>query len=191
MNTATRTQRPEELRIFVERLMHFMNLWTVYKDTLSGHYIPSTGKVHVENKDRIEFPVGITMMFVLYSYFYSLVEDSDDGLNGFRVWREVWPHEEAAISAVEARVLPFVDRLRLFRNRLGFHGSRTRSHEAAGFDLFNQHSGTEIYDAMRLYKSLGAALLGMDTAVHANNSEDQVRCRAWIDEVAARAATQI
>lgn len=99
MNTATRTQRPEELRIFVERLMHFMNLWTIYKDTLSGHYVPSVGKAHVENKDRIEFPVGITMMFVLYSYFYSLVEDSDDGLNGFRVWREVWPSEEVAISA--------------------------------------------------------------------------------------------
>ncbi len=188
--TATKTERPEELRIFVERLTHFMNLWTIYKDLISGHYVPSVGKVMSrsdENADGQEWPVNITMMFVLYAYFYSLVEDSDDGLNGFRVWREVWPQEEAAISAVESRVLPFVDRLRLFRNRLGFHGSRTRRHEGAGFDLFNEHSGTDVYESMRLFKSLGAALLGMDMAVYAHNLDDQARCRAWIDRVTAEA----
>ena len=35
----------EELRIFVERFMHFMNLWTIYKDMLSGHYKPSYGEI--------------------------------------------------------------------------------------------------------------------------------------------------
>src|SRR6266851_4495086 len=149
---AAKTERPEELRIFVERLTHFMNLWTIYKDLISGHYVPSVGKVMSrsdENADGQEWPVNITMMFVLYAYFYSLVEDSNDGLNGFRVWREVWPREKAAIDAVETRVAPFRDRLRLFRNRMGFHGSRTRSHEAAAFELFDKHSGTEVYDAMR------------------------------------------
>src|SRR5262249_33496866 len=120
--------------------MHFMNLWTIYKDLISSHYLPSVGKVMSrsdENADGREWPVNITMMFVLYAYFYSLVEDSEDGLNGFRVWREVWPQEESAISAVQRRVSPFVGRLRLFRNRLGFHGSRTRHHEGVGFHLFS------------------------------------------------------
>ena len=182
--------RGEELSIFVERFMHFMNLWTVYKDLLTAHYVPSVGtvlKTANENANGKDWPVNISIMLILYSYFYSLVEDSDNGLNGFRVWRQVWPNEEAAISAVEARVLPFVDRLRVFRNRLGFHGSRTRSHEAAGFDLFAQHGGDEIYNAMRLFKSLGAALLGMDTAVYANDNEAQARCRAWIDRVTLEA----
>ena len=186
----TQMSRGEELSIFVERFMHFMNLWTVYKDLLTAHYVPSVGtvlKTANENANGKDWPVNISIMLILYSYFYSLVEDSDNGLNGFRVWRQVWPNEEAAISAVEARVLPFVDRLRVFRNRLGFHGSRTRSHEAAGFDLFAQHGGDEIYNAMRLFKSLGAALLGMDTAVYANDNEAQARCRAWIDSVTLEA----
>jgi hypothetical protein len=56
-----------------------------------------------------------------------------------------------------------------------------------GFDLFDKHTGDEIYNAMRLFKSLGAALLGMDTAVNENDAHDQARCRAWIDKVAAEA----
>lgn len=40
---------------------------------------------------------------------------------------------------------------------------------------------------MRLFKALGAALLGMDMAVYAHNLDDQARCRAWIDRVTAEA----
>ncbi len=35
----------EELRVFAERFMHFMNLWTIYKDMFTGHYKPSYGKM--------------------------------------------------------------------------------------------------------------------------------------------------
>ena len=185
------TDNKEELRIFVERFMHFMNLWTIYKDMLTGHYIPSLGEMLTASDpiptDKKKWPVNITMMLVLYAYFYSLVEDSDEGLNGFRVWREVWPSEDAAISAVEARVAPFLGRLRVFRNRMGFHGSRTRTHEAAAFDLFNKHSGDEIFEAMKLFKALGVGLLGMDRAQFANDQQEQERFRKWIDEVAAKA----
>jgi len=186
----------EELRIFVERFLHFMNLWTIYKDMLTEHYRPSYGgmmrELGSEPIDNKKWPVDMTMMFVLYAYFYSLVEDSDDGLNGFRVWREVWPQEKAAIDAVEGRVAPFRDRLRVFRNRLGFHGSRTRSHEAAAFGLFDKHTGTEIYETMRLFKHLGAGLLGLDRATVQNNPLEQQQYRQWIDEAAsgARALAQ-
>src|SRR5260370_656377 len=97
-----------------------------------------------------------TMMFVLYAYFYSMVEDDPQGVNGFRVWRAAWPEEENAIAAVEALVTPLVPGLKLFRNRLGFHGSRSRSHEAKAFDLFSQHSGTAVWNAMANFKSLAA-----------------------------------
>jgi hypothetical protein len=66
-------------------------------------------------------------------------------------------------------------------------GSRTRRHEGAGFGLFNEHSGTEVYQSTRLFKSLGAALLGMDMAVYAHNLDDQARGRAWIDRVTGAA----
>jgi len=192
MSTTTREKQTEELRIFAERFMHFMNLWTIYRDMLTGHYTPTLGEMYRGEEAGKEFdtkkwPVNISMMLVLYAYFYSLVEDSEEGLNGFRVWREVWPNEGPAISAVEARVAPFRDRLRVYRNRLGFHGSRTRAHEAKAFELFSAHSGDEILESMKLFKALGAALLGMDMAVRANNQQEQARCRKWIDDVATKA----
>ena len=149
--------------------MNFMNLWTIYSDLLKGHYIPSCGHASINPDEGPEnaserWPVGITVMFLLYGYFYSLVEDSDDGINGFRLWHERHPEEIEAIGAVEAQVAPFLDALRLFRNRLGFHGSRTRTHEARGFELFNSHSGEQVLNALRNFKALGAALFGKENA---------------------------
>jgi hypothetical protein len=101
-------------------------------------------------------------MFVLYAWFYSLIEDEENAVNGFRLWRERFPEEERAIAAVEAEVVPFRNDLKLFRNRLGFHGSTSRTHEAVGFQLFSNYSGTEILEAMLKFKSLGAALLAKE-----------------------------
>jgi hypothetical protein len=173
-----RTKRPEELSIYAERHLDFLNIWTIYADLLKGAYKPS-----LNDEER---PVAITMMFVVYAYFYSLVEDSDEGLNGFRVWRAKLPGEDRAISAVEGKVKPFLARLRIFRNRMGFHGSRSRNHERAAFDLFNKHSGTEIFETIVLYKALAAALFGMDTALHLNDTEEIARCRARLDGIAAQ-----
>lgn len=169
----------EELGIFAERFMHFLNLWTIYSDMLSGRYVPTVTDT--------ECPPNITTMLVLYAYFYSLVEDSEDGLNGFRVWRERFPEEVVAITAVETQVAPFRDRLRLFRNRLGFHGSRTRTHESRGYDLFAQHSGTEIWKAMRNFKSLGAALFAKANQQQGIGKLNQTDVRSWIDSVTERA----
>ena len=191
MNAIAAESQREELGIFAERFMHFMNLWTIYRDLLSKHYVPSIGpeltEANVSTFDKKEFPVAITMMLVLYSYFYSLIEDSEDGLNGFRIWLEVWPSESTPISAVESRISPFRNRLRVFRNRLGFHGSRNRDREEAGFELFNKHSGTEVFEAIKLFKSLGAALFAMDMATRSNDPHELARARAWIDSVTSKA----
>jgi hypothetical protein len=41
-------------------------------------------------------------MFLLYSTFYSLIDDDPRSVNAFRVWRRNFPEEESAIAAVEA-----------------------------------------------------------------------------------------
>jgi hypothetical protein len=149
----------EELVIFVERLMHFMNVWTVYRDLLSGHYVPTVGAP----SESDPFPnMTVTMMFLLYASFYSLIEEDEKSVNAFRVWRQHFPKEESAIAAVEAQVTPFTKDLKRFRNRLGFHGSRSRAHEASGFDLFAKHSGSAILTAMANFKRLGAVLLAKE-----------------------------
>lgn len=178
----------EEFRIFVERFIHFMNLWTVYMDLLSEHYKPS---VEI-TKDKSATPTSATnmqstLMFILYAFFYSLVEDSADSVNAFRVWRVRFPEEEKAIAAVEARVTPLKNDLRVFRNRLGFHGSRSRAHEAAGFDLFANHSGTDVLNAMKKFKSLGAALLAKENAQR-GTPEDVAGVQQWLDRIAQQAS---
>jgi hypothetical protein len=150
----------EEFGIFVERFMHFMNVWTVYRDLLSGDYVPTVGPP----SENVSFPnMGDTMMFLLYASFYSLIEEDKMSVNAFRVWREHFPEEESAIAAVEAQVIPFTEDLRRFRNRLRFHGSRSRGHEAPGFDIFAKHSGDTILTTMANFKRLGAALLAQET----------------------------
>jgi hypothetical protein len=175
----------EEFTIFVERLTHFNNLWTVYSDMLTRKYVPSVG-----DRDWSIFDPRTTMMLMLYAYFYSLIEDSSDGLNGFRVWREHFPEEEQAIVAVEAVINPFKDELRLFRNRLGFHGSRSREHESRGFELFAKSSGTETFEAVKRFKALGAILLYKDRAVRSSNAEQLNDARLKLDQITQRAKAQ-
>jgi hypothetical protein len=186
------TKPLETFGIFVDRFMNFMNIWTIYSDILSGHYVPSVGTTFrtqqdVEETTAGEWPVNLTMMFLLYGYFYTLVEDSEDAVNGFRLWRERHPDEKAAIDAVEAQVAPFRERLRLFRNRLAFHGSQSRSHESRGFELFKEHSGNEVLDAIKNFKSLGAALFAKENARQGIGPTTSETARQWIDRVAERA----
>jgi hypothetical protein len=83
-------------------------------------------------------------------------------------------------------VVPLRPGLKLFRNRLGFHGSRSRSHEKAGLDVFTEHSGTAVWQAMRNFKSLGAALFKKD--LDRQHGIDPSPARQWIDQIAARAS---
>ena len=174
--------------MFAERYAHFSNVHTIYRDLISGHYQPSVNMnsdPRVPSTDFHMQDVRTTAMFVLYAYFYSMVEEDTQGVNGFRVWRATWPEEESAIAAVEALVKPLVPGLKLFRNRLGFHGSGSRAHEAKAFDLFAQHSGTAVWNAMLNFKSLGAALFKKDLD-RQNGIDSSPAAREWIDKIEAR-----
>jgi hypothetical protein len=179
----------EELYMFAERYAHFSNIHTIYRDLLSGHYKPSVNVSGNPQEPPTKFEitaVSATVMFMLYSYFYSMVENDPQAVNGFRIWRQGWPEEEKAIAAVEGQVAPLRPGLRLFRNRLGFHGSRSRDHEKAGLDFFAQHSGTQVWEAMANFKSLGAALFTKD--LDRKRGADPSFARHWIDQVAERAS---
>jgi hypothetical protein len=178
----------EELTIFVERLRHFLNLYTVYHDMLTKRYVPTVGGDIVnEPTYGSYFHPSISVMLVLYAYFYSLIEDSPDGLNAIRLWREHFPEEEAAIAAIEAQIAPLTKDLKRYRNRLGFHGSRTRAHEARGFDLFANASGTAAWNAVKNFKAVAAILLAKDMAARNSNQAELAQCSAWIVAVAERA----
>ncbi len=160
----------KELVIFVNSLRHFMNLWTIYTDMLSKRYVPSLGA----DEDSIFNPT-VTVMLLVYAYLYSLVEDSDDGLNAFRIWREHFPQEEMAIAAVKVADSRISGKIKKFRNRLGFHGSRTRAHESSGFDFFGTATGDCTWKAILNFKALAANLLAKELAESKSNAHVSAR----------------
>jgi hypothetical protein len=179
------TDADEELLIFVEHLIDFINVWTVYNDLLTRKYVPTP--------DTLEWArtsIGTTIMFALHSYLYALIEDSTDGLNAFRIWRRRFPEEEQAIAAIEAQIAPFKNELRVFRNRLGFHGSRSRSHESKGLDLFAITTGLVTWDAIKNFKALAVALLAYEMALQKTDEDEARKYRGWIDSIAERARQQ-
>lgn len=179
----------EEFLLFVRRCAQFHHIWTIYSDLLTGRYVPSVGH---RSLDEVEVEWALpaemvpTLMFILYAFFFSLIEDSEDGLDAFRIWRVRFPDEITAINALEAQIAPMRSDLRVFRNRLGFHGSRSRQHEARGFDLFANQSGTKMFEAMRIFKSLNAALLSKDLAIQHASFEDLAQARGLLDGIPAR-----
>jgi hypothetical protein len=176
----------EEYYLFVRRMTQFHHIWTVYWDLLSGRYVPSTGYrklEEVETGPALPGEMVPTLMYVLYAFFYSLVEDAADAQDAFRIWRMKYPEEETAIAALELHVIPMRPELRVFRNRLAFHGSRSQGHELKGYELFGAHSGTKMIEVMNVFKLLNAALIQKDAARQHNSAEEMATARALLDSV--------
>ena len=169
--------------------MQFHHIWTIYTDLISGRYVPSFGFKDSDEAEAdwtLPSQIGPTMMFVLYAFFYSLIEDSEDGLDAFRIWRKKFPEEFTAIDALEKQVAPMRKDFRVFRNRLGFHGSRSLKHELSGYELFGNYSGTRVLESIRVFKSLNAALLMKDLARQHNSNEEMGQARLRLDSIPAR-----
>lgn len=175
----------EEHYLFIKRIAQFQNIRSVYTDLLTGWYVPSCGEKQIaeiqEADSTITSEMIPTIMFVLLSFFFSLIEDSGEGLNAFRIWRRKWPQEEQAIAALQTLVIPLQNDLRTFRNKLGFHGSRSNAVESKGLELFANHAGERVMQIMTRFTSLNTGFLMMDRAEHDQSNEDRKTARSWID----------
>jgi hypothetical protein len=100
-----------------------------------------------------------TMMAIVYSFFYSLIETDPKGINFFRVWRKRLPEMADDLDALEKIINPMHEGLRLFRNRFGFHGSTSRSHEASAFNVLKQFDGRKIYQAIIDTRNMSTILI--------------------------------
>ena len=120
-----------------------------------------------------------------------LIDDNRKGLDAFHIWRDHVPKQENAIVAVEAQIKPLRKDLKIFRDRLGFHGSRSKAHEESGFALFANADGDTMWNAMRNFQSLGANLLALEIA-RKNSDQTEIKCyQGWIDKIAERARQQV
>ena len=117
-----------ELSILVERTARFIQLLRIHLMVLT----------HDQDAARSEPSITMsgTMLSVVYSFFYSLIERGPKCLDFFRIWSDRRPEFSQKLSALAAEVEPFREALRLHRNRIGFHGSVSRDHERDGYAIF-------------------------------------------------------
>ncbi|MBI4001057.1 MAG: hypothetical protein HY348_04660 [Nitrospira defluvii] len=101
-----------------------------------------------------------TLVLETASFLYSLFEDRPDSIDLVRVWRSFDHPFGNELQDSVTRLSPFKDELKLVRNRLGFHGSLSRSHERAGLGIFDVDSG-RAHDFARLVRDMQQLFLRM------------------------------
>jgi hypothetical protein len=152
----------EQFTILDVRLGQFLNIWTVLQDYMTGKYVPSI-ELKAADVDDYRTPATFpwTFMSLLYSFFFSLVDTHSKGVNAFRIWRLKFPGQLPAIDAVEFRVQEILPELKKFRDKLGFHGSRTINEEELGFELLERHGSIKILNVIQHFNSLAVNLISL------------------------------
>lgn len=152
---------PEDVTISVERMMRFC-----YLAEMQFEYAPGDTKTLPIHLTRFG-----TLVLETASFVYSLFEDRQDAINLLNVWQGFdHPFGDELRNCV-TRLSPFIQELRLVRNRVGFHGSLNRSHESAGLGIFDVDS-SRARDFVRLVRDMQQLFLrmiawnmeGMDTS---------------------------
>ena len=119
---------PERVTISVERMIRFCHLADLTHGLSSSDPEPAWPPLHLT-------PFG-TMMTLTRSFLFSLFEERQDSINLPRVWSGFDHPFDEELNAIDLRLHPLKESLRLIRNRFDFHGSLSRAHEGAGFDLY-------------------------------------------------------
>ena len=140
----------EDVTISVERMMRFCYLAKMLFECAAG--------------DTKALPLHLTRFGTLLletsSFLYSLFEDRGDSINLLRVWQGFDHPFSNELQDYSTRLSPFKEELKLVRDRLGFHGSLTRSHERAGLSVFDVDS-SRARDFARLIRDMQQLFLRM------------------------------
>jgi hypothetical protein len=129
--TDPESRKGEKVTISVERMMRFCLLAQMLSECPT-----SDTKVLPLHLTRFG-----TLLLEASSFLYSLFEDGPDSINLLKVWRGFDHPFGKELQDCATRLDPFKDDLKKVRNRLGFHGSLSRSHERAGLGIFDVDSG--------------------------------------------------
>lgn len=138
----------EEDLLAEERMSKFLTLLDMYFEIIKGRV----------NHSRVDNWVSV-LIEVIYSYFYSIIDDRDDSINVFRIWKQQYPEHTQQIDAVETEVQPHKQYFLLFRNNVGFHGAVSRKGHIKGMSLFEKISGEDALQLMLSVRNLSTHLI--------------------------------
>lgn len=140
----------EDVTISVERMMRFCYLAEMQFEYAAG--------------DTKALPLHLTRFGTLVletaSFLYSFFEDRPDSINLVRVWHGFDHPFGNELQNSVARLHPFKEELKHVRNRVGFHGSLSRSYERAGLGIFDVDSPRGC-DFVRLVRDMQQLFLRM------------------------------
>lgn len=172
----------EDLTISVERMMRFCYLAQMQFETAAGstELLP----LHLTRFG--------TLVFETSSFLYSLFEDRPDSINLVRVWQGFDHPFSKDLQDCVMRLDPFKQELKLLRNRLGFHGSLSRSQERVGLGIFDVDSGRArdfaclVRDMQQLFlRMIAWYMKGMDALLHPAEMWNE-----FVNELKRRAPSQ-
>lgn len=151
----------EDVTMSVERMMRFCYLAEMQFECAPGE--TQTLPLHLTRFG--------TLVLETSSFLYSLFEDRTDSINLLRVWRGFDHPFAYDLQEHATRLDAFKGDLKLVRDRLGFHGSLTRSHERGGLGVFDVNSGSArdfaglVRDLQQLFlRMIAWYMKGMDSA---------------------------
>lgn len=176
------TRLGEDVTISVERMMRFCYLSQLQAECATG-----------ETK---ALPLHLTrfgtLVFETASFLYSLFEDRPDSINLEKVWQGFDHPFGKELQNCVTRLAPFKDELKLVRNRVGFHGSLSRSHESAGLGIFDVESSRGrdyirlAMDMQQLFlRMIGWYIQGMDSS-----GRDAEMWREFLGELQGHSGSQ-
>jgi hypothetical protein len=133
MKRGERLRKDALRRYFVYRmklveLFHFSLLWSA----LSREEFFPENKMGHSGED-----FASSVRVALISWFCVIVDQSDGGLNIFKVWRELFPNDRKVIDLAWRQIEPHWDVLRSFRDRCGFHADTPQKYFEAKIKLLD------------------------------------------------------
>jgi hypothetical protein len=127
-------------------LFHFHLLWGALADE---EFVPDNVMGHA-GRDFAE-----SIRVPLLSWYCTIVDRTQGGLNIFNVWRELFPKHRREIERVRREVEPQWEVLRTFRDRCGFHADTPRNYFLAKQKILdNPQVAKAVQDFLDLAKFL-------------------------------------
>jgi hypothetical protein len=155
MTVAEQLKRDALRRYFIFRLklIELFHLHLLMEALVDEKFVPENIMGH-EGRD-----FAYTVRTALLSWYCTIVDRTEGGLNIFNVWRELFPNHRDEIEQVRAKVEPDWEILKNFRDKCGFHADTPRNYFLAKQKLLDN---LQVVNSMQEFLDLAKKLIKLE-----------------------------
>jgi hypothetical protein len=141
--------------IFRMKLIELFHLHLLWSALVDDTFVPENV---MEHDGRI---FAESVRTALLSWYCTIVDRAEGGLNVFNVWRELFPNHRDEIERVRREVEPDWEVLRNFRDKCGFHADTPRNYFLAKQRVLDN---PQVAKAVQDFLDLAKLLINRDEA---------------------------